>query len=54
MKNITKKLFLEDHGQGLVEYSLIITFITIVIITALELLGVQIFSFFNSLVNNGL
>jgi pilus assembly protein Flp/PilA len=39
MLNNFKSMLIEDDGQGLVEYALIIALVSIVAITALQLLG---------------
>ena len=39
MFNTLKSMLIEDDGQGLVEYALIIALVSIVAITALQFLG---------------
>lgn len=41
----------KEKGQGLVEYALIIVLIAIVVIVALQLLGVEITTVFNTITN---
>jgi pilus assembly protein Flp/PilA len=41
-----------EHGQGLVEYALIIALVAIVVIGTLILLGPQIASIFQNISNN--
>ena len=42
---------MKEKGQGLVEYALIIVLIAIVVIVALQLLGVEITTVFNTISN---
>ena len=46
------RLFGREHGQGLVEYALIIALVAIVVIATLILLGPQIASIFQNISNN--
>ena len=46
------RLFRRDHGQGLVEYALIIALIAIVVIAILILLGPAIGSVFSKIYNS--
>jgi len=39
---------LNEEGQGLVEYSLIIMFVALVVVGALTLLGTNVTAFFNN------
>jgi len=53
MKINIKKILLEDRGQGLMEYSLIFAFIGLIVISVLQILGIQIFDYLSSLINSG-
>jgi pilus assembly protein Flp/PilA len=46
------RLFRRDHGQGLVEYALIIALVAVVVIGILILLGPAIGSIFSNIKNN--
>ncbi len=43
-----KKLFLEESGQGLLEYSLILFFIAVAVIFALQTVGESVTGLYNS------
>lgn len=53
MKEKMKKIFLDESGQGMVEYGLLIALIAIATIVALTALGENITNMFNK-VNNTL
>jgi pilus assembly protein Flp/PilA len=42
----------QSHGQGMLEYALIIALVAVVVIAALVLLGPQIANLFNQVNNN--
>lgn len=42
MKNLMKRLFVEEAGQGMVEYGLLIAAISVVVIAAVVTLGTWI------------
>lgn len=42
-----RKLLRDENGQGMVEYALIITFVSLVVIAALLILGPKIGNLFN-------
>ena len=46
------RLFRRDHGQGLVEYALIIALVAVVVIGILILLGPAIGSIFSNIKDN--
>ncbi|MBP1948069.1 Flp family type IVb pilin [Virgibacillus litoralis] len=46
-----KGLFIEEEGQGMVEYGLILGLIAVVVITLLTTLGTEIEALFQSLVD---
>lgn len=46
-----KKLFFEDSGQGLLEYSLILFFIAAVVIIALQTVGESVTGLYNSVLD---
>lgn len=52
MMNMVQRLVVEEDGQGLVEYALIISLIAIVVIGALGLLGGQISGTFTRIKNS--
>ena len=49
MKNLFKKFFSDESGQGMTEYALILALVSIVAIGALHLLGVEIGTIFGSI-----
>ena len=49
MLQLVKKLFVDDEGQGLVEYALILVLIAIVVIAALTFLGNKVEDTFNNI-----
>ncbi|UWG98021.1 Flp family type IVb pilin [Dehalobacter sp. DCM] len=51
MKQIAKRFFKEEDGQGMVEYGLIIGLIAIVVVVALVILGPKIANLFNNVSN---
>lgn len=48
MKEMAKRFFKEEDGQGMVEYGLIIGLIAIVVVVALVILGPKIATLFNN------
>ena len=44
--------FLHQHGQGLVEYALILVFVTLIVIVILWILGPAIGNTFSNIVSN--
>lgn len=44
--------FVNEEGQGLVEYSLIILLVVLVVISALTLVGTNVTAFFQNFSNN--
>ena len=46
-----KKFFMNEEGQGMVEYGLIIALIAVVVITAISLLGNGISNKFTTITN---
>jgi pilus assembly protein Flp/PilA len=56
MLQIVKNLFVDEEGQGLVEYALILVLIAIVVIAALTFLGKKVNDTFQNIgtkLNNG-
>ncbi|MGP4105697.1 Flp family type IVb pilin [Virgibacillus sp. L01] len=51
MLNKLKGLFIEEEGQGMVEYGLILGLIAVVVIAALTLVGTDIKTLFNDIVS---
>jgi pilus assembly protein Flp/PilA len=51
MKEIVKRLLAEESGQGMTEYALILALVSVVAIGALTLLGEEIRSVFDSVLN---
>ena len=49
--NKLMSFFKDENGQGMLEYGLIITFIAIVVIAAMVLLGPKVAAMFNSVAN---
>ncbi|MGJ9384761.1 Flp family type IVb pilin [Salipaludibacillus sp. CF4.18] len=49
MKNLFRGLFIEEEGQGMTEYGLILGLIAVVVIGALIFLGEEIKGIFTSL-----
>lgn len=45
-----KRLFYEESGQGMVEYGLIIALVAVVVIVALQALGVNLLAKFNQII----
>ncbi len=47
-----EKLLLDDNGQGLVEYALIISFVVIIVIATLATLGQTLLdTYYNKIIN---
>ena len=44
---LLKRIVSDDSGQGLVEYALIIVLVAVVVIGALEMLGVNLYTYFD-------
>jgi pilus assembly protein Flp/PilA len=56
MLQLVKNLFVDEEGQGLVEYALILVLIAIVVIAALTFLGTKVNDTFQNIgtkLNNG-
>ncbi|MBS4007495.1 MAG: Flp family type IVb pilin [Clostridium sp.] len=51
MKKILRRLFAEESGQGMTEYALILALVSVVAIAALQLLGGEIRSVFENVLN---
>lgn len=51
IKNKSKVLIIDTHGQGLVEYELVIAIISIAAITAMSPLGAKIIAMFEKIVD---
>lgn len=51
MLNFLKRLVFDEEGQGLVEYALIISLISIAVVTIMITLGSKIGSVFTSITN---
>ena len=49
MKNLIKRFIRNEEGQDLIEYALLIVFIAIVVIAALDLLGPIIATVYNNI-----
>ena len=49
MLQLVKNLFVDEEGQGLVEYALILVLIAIVVIVALTFLGEKVNDTFNNI-----
>ncbi len=47
-----ERFVLNEEGQGLVEYSLIILLVALVVIGGLTLVGTNVAAFFNDFTNN--
>jgi len=47
MNKIIKEIYKDEYGQGLVEYSLIISLVIIVVIVALQTFGLEVLSYYN-------
>lgn len=47
MTNMIKRLFVEESGQGMAEYGLILALVAVVVVAALQALGTSIFDKFN-------
>ena len=52
MMQQVRRLWTDESGQDLVEYALLLVLLTLVVITALRLLGPVIATFFNDVSNN--
>ena len=53
MENLLRRLYVDESGQGMAEYGLIIALIAVVVIAALTVMGQRILSKFND-VNDAL
>lgn len=51
MMNLLKRLWMEDDGQGMVEYGLIIALVAVVVIGALVVMGDSLSDTFNDIVD---
>ncbi len=49
---LLRRLFVEEEGQTLVEYGLLVALIALVVITALTVLGKKVANTFNRINNN--
>ncbi len=49
---LLRRLFVEEEGQTLVEYGLLVSLIALVVITALTVLGKKVANTFNRINNN--
>jgi pilus assembly protein Flp/PilA len=52
MQNMIQSKMQDEEGQGLVEYALIIVLVSIVCVVALQALGVQVTTVFNTITGN--
>ncbi len=49
MKNLLARFVREEDGQDLVEYAFLLAFIALVVAVSLDLLGVNLNSFYNTI-----
>ena len=52
MRQVVTRLWIDESGQDLVEYSLLVVLVTLAVITALRLMGPTIAGFFNEVTSN--